>query len=201
MWWGTAPLLLPPPPSPPSTGIRHFASSSRTYWMRPFEFLCFLAVWCLFIHLEPRKDHGCVRRLTRFTRLHALDPFVCSCVLWLCLVFIVLPVVAASVHIPQLLSSLLVPQRNCWVSRWRRALWTPAHPWRSSAAVPCPALICSARAVIKDAGGCSSSQKDHVNEAGMCSISKQSWVHVISCLNEKIVLNVQSSLLKFRSGR
>lgn len=156
MWWGTAPLLPLPPPSPPSSGIRHFASSSRTYWMRPFEILCFLAVWCFFVHLEPRKDHGCIRRLTRFTRLHARkerrprsSPFVCSCVLWLCLLCTFLPVVAASVHIAQLLSSLLVPQRNCWVSWRRRAPWTPAHPWRSSAAVPCPALICSAPAAIR----------------------------------------------------
>lgn len=44
----------------------------------------------------------------------------------------------------------------CWshigtvgVSWRRRALWTPAHPWRSSAAVPCTARLCSAPAAIR----------------------------------------------------
>lgn len=39
---------------------------------------------------------------------------------------------------------------GCVGFSWRRcALWTPAHPWRSSAAVPCTARLCSPPAAIR----------------------------------------------------
>ncbi len=158
VWCGAASLLPPPPPpSPPSSGLRHFASSSLTCWMCPFEFRWFQAPWWLFALLESRKDHCCVWRLKRFYRLHARKkrvvpvltclfapvayrdyaPFFGVYRSWLSLVPSLWPLV-------------------CWSHSggvgfsWRRcALWTPAHPWRSSAAVPCTARLCSPPAAIR----------------------------------------------------
>lgn len=189
VWCGAAPLLPPPPPSPPSSGLRHFASSSLTCWMCPFEFLWSHASWWLFVLLESREDHCCVWRLKRFYRLHArkkrlswsvvlvLTCFVCSsCEPWLCSIFRCLRVVLVSVAVP-LTSSLLFPQRECWVflaascaldsrsslEKFRRSL------------MPSASLLSSGW--DKDAGGFSWSnftglawveQTDHVTRSGMC---------------------------------
>lgn len=169
-WRGAAPLLPPPPPSPPSSGLRHFASSSLTCWMCSASVsvvssfpvvvcplgvqrrallsvkvnaLGFVFISVFFGSLRARKERSPWRVVLVLTCLFALSadrdyaPFFGVYPSWLSVSPSLWPLVCWS-H-----------SGSVGVSWRRRALWTPAHPWRSSAAVPCTARLCCPPAAIR----------------------------------------------------
>lgn len=181
-WCGATPLL-PSLPSPPSSVI----SPSRPALVGcvRFKFRDFKLPAACFLSWSPENNaavNGGERVFTHYMRVKSAHLGVVLVLIGLfppvaapsvCSIFQCPPVLAVftAVH---LTSNLGFPHRWCLVSL---ALWTPAHPRRSSAAVPCTAFLCLPLAAIRMLVDFSWSvstrlaqdwRADHVIRSGMC---------------------------------